>query len=449
MKKNVLAVIVLGLAVAARLAAASGGAETVRLSLDQAIVLGLKNSSSIQAKVNSLAAAKVKLAGARSAYFPTLSVGLSWTHLFEQPEIPAGGYAAASDPIGLSVDVGQTLFTFGRISGGVKLAQEAVEQAVLDLEDERRKLVVLIKRAFYGYLLALEVEKINHETFAGKEESYATAKERYEAGLISEFEVLNAESDRESFRATVISSQNGVRIALLNAKNALGVEGDDFKLELVGALEPIPVSPDREALIARAAAVKYDVRSLRKTLQIIELQNKLARSANKPTLVAWLNYRLSSGFNSESGENEYFVGDSWDHNLTAGVNLSVPVSALFPWSKETADIRSSRIDLANMRINLNSLLSGIKLAVETTILKIAEEEAKIDSGRKSISLAERLYESALEQFDSGYISSKDLKDSQLGLNASRLALAQAIFSYNMNVLDLMDAVGVTGLGDNR
>ncbi len=180
-----------------------------------------------------------------------------------------------------------------------------------------------------------------------------------------------------------------------------------------------------------------------------DIMNKLARSANKPTLVAWLNYRLSSGFNSESGENEYFVGDSWDHNLTAGVNLSVPVSALFPWSKETADIRSSRIDLANMRINLNSLLSGIKLAVETTILKIAEEEAKIDSGRKSISLAERLYESALEQFDSGYISSKDLKDSQLGLNASRLALAQAIFSYNMNVLDLMDAVGVTGLGDNR
>ena len=77
-------------------------------------------------------------------------------------------------------------------------------------------------------------------------------------------------------------------------------------------------------------------------------------------------------------------------------------------------------------------------------LKIAEQDAKIASGKKSVALAERLYESAEVQYRAGYISSVELKDAQLGLNGAQLALAQAVFGYNQNVLDLLDAAGLDG-----
>jgi outer membrane protein TolC len=80
--------------------------------------------------------------------------------------------------------------------------------------------------------------------------------------------------------------------------------------------------------------------------------------------------------------------------------------------------------------------------VETSILKIAEERAKIASGQKSVDLAQRLYEAAVEQYEGGYISSVELEDAQLRLNGAKLAYAQAIYNYNRNVLDLMDVVGV-------
>ena len=51
------------------------------------------------------------------------------------------------------MDVGQSVYTFGKIKNGIKLAEEAVDQAALELAEESRKLVVLIKNAFYGYLL--------------------------------------------------------------------------------------------------------------------------------------------------------------------------------------------------------------------------------------------------------------------------------------------------------
>jgi outer membrane protein TolC len=402
----------------------TAGGETYRFTLEEAIAYGLANSTAIRSKQLAVAAAQADLAAAKSAYYPSLSAGATWTY-FSDP-FPGSGNA----PVGVSIDAAQTVYTFGKIKSGVKLVEEAVAQAALDLAEENRKTVVLIKNVFYGYLLALEVAAINTETLAGKEDALDVARQRYNAGLVADFEVLQAESDLESFKATVISTNNGVRIALLNVKNVLGIEEEDFEFELIGELELIPVEIDREALIQKALTGKYDLQSFRKVVDITEAQGALNRSANKPTLFAWANYSLQSGF------------DAWEGGWRAGLNLSVPISRFFPWSEESGTIKKTQLQVEDLRIQYGALESSVRIAVESSILKIAEEQAKISSGKKSVALAQRLYEAAVDQYESGYISSVELKDAQLGLNAARLAYTQAIYNYNRNILDLMDVVGV-------
>jgi len=420
-------------------------AETLSLTLDQAIELGLENSLAVRSRKNALESAQASLAGTKASIYPSLSASAGWMHLFEQPETPTVPPfpAAPQDPVSVSVDLGQTIYTFGKVKGGLKLAQEAVGSASLDLEEEQRVTVVQIKNAFYGYLLAREVQRINRETLASKREAFEVARERYDAGLISDFEVLNAESDLESFKSTVISSDNGVLMAVLGLKNVLGID-EGTELEPVGDLQPIAADIDREQLIALALSQKYDLRSLQKGIEIMEIQRELDLSLRRPTISGWFNYTLSSGMDAE-GKNDYFTWDAWSHDWKAGVRVDIPISGYFPWSKETADLERAQVDIQGMRIGLKSAASGIRLAVESAVLKIAEEQAKIDSGRKSVALAERLYESALDQYEGGYISSMDLKDTQLALNGARLAYTQAIYSYNLNVLELMDAVGVSEL----
>ena len=158
--------------------------------------------------------------------------------------------------------------------------------------------------------------------------------------------------------------------------------------------------------------------------------------------MGWANYQLASGID-DNGDDAYFQADAWDGTLSAGLQLSIPVSVWFPWSKEASTNRKSQIQLQDLELQYQSVVSGVRLAVESSILKIAEEEAKIASGTKSVELAQRLYDSAVEQYESGYISSTDLRDAQLSLNGARLGYAQAIYGYNGNVLALMDAVGVS------
>jgi outer membrane protein TolC len=424
------------------LVALPAGAESYRFSLQEAIAYGLQNSTSIRSKSLALEAARQDLAAARAAYYPSLSAGLTYTHLYPQPVV--GGFpVGATDPIGLTANLNQSIYTFGKLRSGVKLAELAVAQARLDLEEETRRLAVLIKRAFYGYLLALEMQGINRETLGRKQEALEVAQARYNAGQVSDYEVLRAESDLENYRATVIGSDNAVQVALLNVRAALGIQEESFEFQLVGELSPLAFRPDRQALEARALKRKYELASFRGSMDLAAAQAALNRNLALPTLAGFVGYSLESGMDAD-GNNDYFSAAAWDGMLTAGLSFSVPVSALFPWSKESAAVRKSALQLENLRQQYSSLESGVRIAVESAILKIAEQEARIASGRKSVQLAQRLYESAEEQYRAGYISSTDLKDAQLGLNGAQLALAQAVFDYNQNVLDLLDAVGSSG-----
>jgi len=442
MKRAAVALLLIGV-----LGASLGAQAAYRFTLQEAVAYGLANSAAIRTKALALAAAQADLVAAKAGYYPSVSAGVSYTHLFDQPyaeyPLPIGKlYMSAADPIALSVDLGQTIYSFGKIGAGVRLAEQAVAQAGRDLAEEKRKTVLLIERAFYGYLLALEVQRINEETLTRRQDALDVARTRFRAGLAADFEVLRAESDLESYRATVISSDNGVRVALLNVKNVLGIREENFSFELVGALEPIPLEADRARLVARALEGRYELANLRGGIEALKAQEALARSLNRPTLVGWANYKISSGFDATTGKNEYFDLDAWDaNNLTAGISLSVPVSVFFPWSKESLGLRKGALELESLGLQLQSAESGVRVAVESTILKIDEERAKIASGQKAVELARRLFESAKQQYQGGYISSMDLKDAELGYNGARLAYAQAIFGYNQNVLDLMDAVG--------
>jgi outer membrane protein len=417
-------------------AAGALAAETMELTLREAVQLGLANSTGIRTRMLAVASARADLASARSAYTPGISATISYGHLGEPSSF------SGQDPAGLDLDVTQSITTFGKTAAAVRLAEEGLAQAQLDLAEEQRSLTVLIENAFYTYLLALELNDINQETLANKQDALEVARQRFAAGLISDFEVLTAESDLESFKATVISSANGIEVALLNVRNMLNIPADaSFDIVLIGKLAPIEVSLDKNELVERALKERYDVVSFRNLLRLAEVQDSLNRSLRLPTLGALFNYSLDSGVDLVSGESLYAAED-WQTSWRVGVALSVPVSAWLPWSGESLAVKKSGLDLERQRLEFSSLESGLRISVETLLLQIAEEKAKIASGAKSVELAERLYSSASQQYEAGLISSLDLKDAQLGLGGARLAYTQAVYGYNMNVLKLKDTVGV-------
>lgn len=428
-------------------------AEVLQVNLDEAVALGIQNSKTLKQKLIAVNAARAALQAAKSSYYPTVSVSATYTHLFEEqksseiavsgfPPIPAM-YTGSTDPISLSADLKQTIYTFGKLKNSVEIAEETLKLAELELEEEKRSLIVEIKRAFYWYILAGEVLKVQEQTLEYKKEALRVARKRFDAGLSPDFEVLSAESDVENFRPTVISSANQVRYALLAVKDLLGVaEGEEFDVELIGELVAEYFAFQREELIEKAMEYKYEIGQYENTIAIAELNSRITKSEKKPVIAGFMNYRVQSGFDSATGKPRYWGEDSWDGDLSVGLSVQMPLSAIFPWSRERAEIVQSTLELEQLKLGLESLESGIRLSIENLLLRLEEERAKILSGEKGVELASRLYSSAKERYEKGMASSMELQDSQVSLNAAQLGYLQSVYNYKVAVLDLMDAVGV-------
>jgi outer membrane protein len=426
-------------------------AETLELTLEEAIELGLSNNASVKSARLAVEAAEAGVSSAKALNYPDLSVGAVYTHVFEdQKSFTTGLYQSSSDPISLSADLSQNITTFGKARNSIRLARESVASSVLDYEEERRSLIVNIKRAFYQYLLAREILSVQQESLAYKEDALSLARERYESGLVPDYEVLQAESDLESFKPELIDAQNQVTFAELAVRDILGIDRDEeVIIVLVGNLEePASLEISSELLMERALAENSTLQQRRQALALQQVQVELSRVQKRPSIVGFARYGLESGYDPQTGKAKYWGTDAWDGNLTAGVSVQMPLSGLFPWSGENADITQSSRNLEKLSVELESTQSSVRLTVHNALLAMEKQESKITSGRKYVQLAQRLYESARERYNNGLITSLEFQDAQMGLNSARLSYLQAVYDYRSARFELMDAIGVSSLVNN-
>lgn len=426
--------------------------ETLELNVDEAVALGLKNSTTLQTKLIAVNAARAAVQSSRAGYYPNVTLGSVYTHYFEEQktdaisvngfDIPAQ-YIGSTDPLLVTLDLNQTIYTFGQLRDGVRISEQGLDLAQIDWGEEKRSLIVKIKRYFYLYILTREVLKVQEETFEFRKETLDIARKRFSAGLVPDYEVLSAETDVEGFRPDLISATNQVEFALLAVKDLLNIEDEeDFDLKLVGDLRVTEVNLKKNELIELAMKNQYDIRQYKKNLRLMEISKRVTTNKKLPVIRGFVHYQAQSGYDSATGRAKYVGEDSWDGDLTAGVSLQWQLSGLFPWSRENADMVKESLELEGMRLGLQSLESSVRLNIENLLLQIEEEKAKISSRKKGVELASKLYGSARERYEKGRISSTELKESLISLNAAQLGYLESIYNYMDAKFDLMDAVGV-------
>jgi outer membrane protein TolC len=453
MNRFVQAILMILTAVAVLSASQNPLAETLKLNLDEAIALGLGNSTVIESKRIAVDSSRAGVSAAKSGFFPDFSANVNWTHNFQQSQSPSvsfaigeetlvapGAFVFAQDPVTVAFDLSQPIYTFGRLKYGVNLASEGLHLSKLDLTEEERNLVVDIKRAFYSYLLAEAFVSVQEETLAQREDTLRVARERFEAGLVPDFEVLSAESDVENFKPEVISALNQMELTLLAVMDLLNItDREDYDIDLVGEIEPVYFNFERQKLVDLALENNYELMQYRSSINFAQHQESLKRAERRPIIGSFLNYNLNSTFNTSTGANDY---TNWDDLLRVGINVTVPLSALVPYSKEHAEMNRASLDLAELQTNVSSIQSSIKIGIDSILLKIKEEEAKIESSEKAVELASRLYDSASERFTNGLITRIELKETEIRLNSARVGYLTSVYNYMGALFDLMDVVGL-------
>jgi NodT family efflux transporter outer membrane factor (OMF) lipoprotein len=226
---------------------------------------------------------------ARSAYFPTATIGPSFQRAFQSsPEAPSYPLSLWSLP----VDVSWVPDLFGRVRRNVESSRASAQAFAADLENVRLTMCAEVAQDYFQ-LRALDAQKqLLDATANAYAKSLGMTRNKYASGVASRADVLQAETQLKTTQAQEIGV--GVQRAQLEHAIAMlvGKPASDFFipfLPLTATPPPIPVGMPSELLERRP-----DVAAAERQMAAANAQIGVAMAAFYPTVTL----SASAGFQS-------------------------------------------------------------------------------------------------------------------------------------------------------
>ena len=330
-----------------------------------------------------------------------------------------------------SVQLTQTLFS-SAVFRGIGASQIYLNLSKEDLKSKVSETVLNVQKAFYGVLLTKELLQITEESFKNAEENLSTVKALFNQGLVSEFDMLQAEVQVENIRPTVSQIQN----SLADTKNALKiVMGLDQKTEIDVSGEfgfEKTQSLEEADFINQANQSNYSVKTLELKREVDEAFVDLDRAEFWPTLAAFGNYTYAG------------TSDEWKFqnysSLTVGLSLSIN---LFRGGQTKSRIEQSTINYMQTAEQLNQLKDLVESQVKSKLLELKRVIDLLDAQKRNVDLAQRAYEISTVKYKEGTATQLEVQNADLALKQAKINQLQSLHSYMITKFELEQLTGQT------
>ena len=238
-----------------------------QVTLDEALQLALKQSPTLMAQQAALFVTKAGETTAALRPNPTMNF------LAEQLQ-PGQSQQDAQ----YTVSVGQPIELGGKRQRRIDSARAATQVATYQLDDARRQVVLQVKSAFAGVLIARQQLALAEANLKTLDDTERIQGLRAEKGDISELELLRIQVQRFTFARDAADARQALaaaRIALRTAAGSVNI-AEDF--EVVGDLDFKEVSLDRALLVQRALDNRPDLRAADADRLRARADHRLARA---------------------------------------------------------------------------------------------------------------------------------------------------------------------------
>lgn len=435
------------------------------LTLDDAIQLALQNNREI--KISSLNVEK-STAAVREAFgyaLPSFDVAADFSHYLKKPKMPFPDFKALltnatysilfdenviprdeskflpventlqsfalDNSYSASVTLTQVLFS-SAVFEGIGATQTYYDLSRAELDNTVSKTVLSVQNAFYGVLLAKAVLNITEGSFTNAQENFDNVKALYNQGMVSEFDMLQAEVRVENIRPVLLKMENVLITSKDGLKMVIGVNQSD-EIDVSGTIEldSIDISHEEE-LIQEALHSNFDIKSLELKRQVDEAFVQLDVSEYWPTLAAFGNYTYA-------GSSDSWAFQNYNYSLV-GLRLSFN---LWQGNRTKNAVEQSTITVKQTEEQLKQLKDFTILGVNSKIQEIKRVKSLIEVQERAVKLAQRAYDISKVRYNEGAGSQLELQNADQDLRQAKLNRVQAVHSYLITKYELDQLLGRT------
>jgi len=417
----------------------------VVLTLDQALKIARERNPDVLLAREESNKALAQVTEYRSFVMPRLTAYWNYTRNIQLPafffnmrrddgtmelrEIRVGSDNAYTGSLTLT----QPLFRGGATIAAVKAAQIYVDVMAEAQQVTQADVLLAVKKAFYGVLLAQALLDAQQQTLHQAEAHWQNVKAHFEQGLTSEFEVLRAEIQVANLRPVVSQAENSLELAKTTLKNLIAIPLTQA-IEVDGQLHYEPLDT---AAMASSAAVAL---ANRPEVRRLELMRSLLHQNIHIQRAAWFpSVNLVAAWQIQGQGDRFGLGAArWVRNANVGLQLSVPIFDSF---QTAARVEEAQIELAKIEHQRRKLYDGIRVQTQQAQLKMGEAQRRIEAQQKSIAQAEKALKIAEVRYANGVGTQLELLDAQVALNRTRTNYIQALYDYTIAKAEWEYAIG--------
>jgi outer membrane protein TolC len=293
-----------------------------------------------------------------------------------------------------------------------------------------------VKTQFYQVVVNRELIVVQEESVNLLESQLKDQQNRFEAGTVPRFNVLQAQVQLYNQIPQLIAARNSYRISVLQLAKTLGLDfnparGIAAPLRVSGDLVYIPRKIDLLAAIEEGKRNRPFLKQQRaNVLNAIE-QVHVAIGSWLPNINAngggeW----LSSQFNSSFGD----VSKGWLTTVTG----SWPIwDSGLAWGR----IRQQRALLSEQEITYDDDVRQVELEIQQAASNLLQNRELIQATEKNQETAEEAVRLAKARLDAGAGTQLDVLNAQVQLTTAQSTYLQALFGYNQSLAEFDRVTG--------
>jgi outer membrane protein TolC len=402
------------------------------LDLPYALAFALDNNFSIRQAKERIREQEGVVLEVRGPQLPNVSASAGYQR--NDVEIGSNG-----DDRNWSVNITarQTLYAGGGVVASVRSQQYVLDAAVLALRAVINDALLDVRTRFYTVLVNRQKIKVQEQNVELIQRQLQDVKNRYEAGTVSNFEVLRAEVAVANAQVPLITARNDYRLAIEELRRSLGfataTESNVTKIpEFLGTLDFTPTTFDLRSALATAREQRPDLLRLRK-LETAAEQGVIARRAGYyPNLSLFGAYdsRKTPGLSSFSQNRDGFtvgLASSWN---------------IFDGRATAGRVVQARSFLAQAKLAVAEAQLSVDVEIRRAISTFQQATELAEASKKVVEQAEEAVRLANARYNAGTATQLDVLTSQVDLTTARLNQVQAYYAYNVAVATTRNAMGL-------
>ena len=198
-----------------------------RFTLDQAILTALQRNADIQKARQEIERTKGLYIQMRAGILPQIGLNLSIQNT--DPHLGSissssggGGLSGVPTQYSVSIAATQVVFAGGRVVSQIRSANFTRDSAYYGFRNVIDTVVSTVRQQFYQVLLNRELIQVQEESVNLLKSHLQDQQNRFEAGTVPRFNVLQAQVALSNQYPVLIAAQNAYRISQLQLAKTLG-----------------------------------------------------------------------------------------------------------------------------------------------------------------------------------------------------------------------------------